>query len=358
MESNPDFTDNTKKVYEKLLENKVNEDYKIVWFVDDYKKFNHIKEKNVKFINIIPGKNIINILKKTYYLCSAKIIIDSNKYINKVKKEQIRFHLCHGTPIKKVDDYSGSIGEADFILEIGDYFKKENSRIFKKNENIFLDLGFPRNDDLFSNIKVLKDYKSKINNKIVVWLPTYRNHKNHKCSKDMILKYGLPCLNSKKEVLKFDKVLRDNNITVFIKLHPAQDNKLLESFNCENFKLITDSDLKENNINLYQLLSISDALITDYSSIYYDYLLTKRPIILAISDIEIYNKNVGFFDDYYKVIKGDFAYKVDDLCECMKNLAKGIDKLKAERVKCLKLYHKYYDNKSAERVYEFIKKFL
>jgi len=358
MESNPDFTDNTKKVYDKLLEKNVNEKYKIVWFVDDYKKFNHVQTKNVKFINLNPGKSIINILKKTYYLCSAKIIIDCNKFISKVKKQQIRIHLCHGTPLKKVDEYNSLIGDVDYILEIGNYFSNGLAETFKKPKDILLDFGFPRNDDLFANIEKLNDYKTKLNNKIVVWLPTYRNHKNKATHGDASLKYGLPCLNSKQDILKFDRILKDNNVTVFIKLHPAEDSKILKSFNCKNLKLISDKDLLDNNLNLYQLLSMSDALITDYSSVYYDYLLTKKPIALAISDIKLYEKNVGFFDDFYKVIKGEYAYNVDDLNKFIVNLSKGIDNFRDERLKCLKLYHSHYDDKASERVYEFIKKFL
>ena len=151
---------------------------------------------------------------------------------------------------------------------------------------------------------------------------------------------------------------KKNKAVILIKLHPAQDKKVIESFKCNNIRIITDNELSEKGLKLYQLLAITNAMITDYSSVYYDYLLTKKPIGLAITDIEEYTKNVGLAYDYYDTIKGEYIYNSEELCEFIENLSKGIDKSLDERLKCLKLYHTYCDDKSAERVYEFIKKYL
>ena len=358
MESNPDFTDNTKLVFDKLIEKKVNGKYKIIWFVNDSKKFKDNKIKNVKFISAYSKYNILKILRRLYYNATAKIIIDCNKYIPKIKKEQFRLYLTHGTPLKNTLEYGKGIGDIDYILEISEFFKEKNSEIFRKPKECFLNLGFPRNDELFIQISANEIFPQCNSEKNIVWLPTYRKHKDKVDMEKSNLRYGLPVLNSEEDFAKVDKVLNENNIMLFIKLHPAEDTSFIKSFNCKNIKLINDEDLAKKGFNLYQFLAASDALITDYSAVYYDYLLTKKPIALAISDIEDFKEKHGLFYDYYQTVKGHYVYNAKDLYEFIKNLAQDNDVYFGERQKCLEKYHTFYDDKSSERVYEFIKKYL
>lgn len=358
MESNPDFTDNTKILFDKLIKEKVNDIYKIVWLVDESKNFKDVKIKNVIFIDVYKRYNIIKRIKKAYYTYTARIIIDSNKYVPKVRKEQFRLHLCHGTPLKNAGDYCKEIGDVDYILELGKFFRDKDVELFNKSENCFLDIGFPRNDQLFGKYKIEEIFPNYVGKKIIVWLPTYRKHKGHSTFEDSSLKYGLPGISSKEDFVKINDILKENNTVILIKLHPVQDKKAIEDFECSNIKIITDEELIKKNFNLYKLLAISDALITDYSSVYYDYLLTQNPIGLSISDFDEYEKNVGFVYDYYSIVKGEYIYNTDGLCNFIQKLAKNKDDKRQERLNCLKTYHTYCDGKSSERVYEFIKKYL
>ena len=145
---------------------------------------------------------------------------------------------------------------------------------------------------------------------------------------------------------------------MFVKLHPAQYRKKLETISSNCIKFITDAELKNKNINLYQLLANSDALITDYSSVYYDYLLTGKPIGLAIDDIKEYENKVGFSYNYYETIKGKYLYNAKDIVNFIENIANEIDEFESERNECLKLYHTNQDGKSTERVFKIIEKYL
>ena len=153
--------------------------------------------------------------------------------------------------------------------------------------------------------------------------------------------------------------MKNNNILLLIKLHPAQDKSKLNELNLSNLEFITDDRLKQEKITLYQLLSKSTALITDYSSVYYDYLLTKKPIGLVIDDLKEYEDKFGFvYENYYDAIKGEYIYNFDDLKNFIINIANGIDKKKSERMWALSQYHEHIDDKSSFRVYEFLKKYL
>lgn len=359
MESNPDFSDNTKKIFDELIEKKYNKKYKIIWFVNNPNEFKNVKIENVKFISIFPKNNVFKIFRKVYYNFSAKIIIDCNKYVQKVNDEQFRIHLTHGTPLKYVDEYCSKVGDTDFILELSDFFKEKNSELFTTSENKFLNTGFPRNDDLFFKTKIENSFEECKGKKVIVWLPTYRKHINSKITDNIDLKYGIPCIENENDINKLNCELEKCNAIILIKLHPAQyRSKLQTNKDCNSIKFITDEELKNKNITLYKLLANSDALITDYSSVYYDYLLTRKPIGLAINDIKEYENQVGFSYNYYETIKGEYLYNTEDIVNFIFNVSNGIDELKIERDKCMKLYHTNYDGKSTERVFKIIEKYL
>ncbi len=358
LESNPDFSDNTKFLFDEMINKGVNKKYKLVWCVNDPEKFSNIKIDNVEFVKFF--ENNTNCKKDDYAkYCyrNAKIIIDANKYIKKAKKKQKRIHLNHGSPFKDAISYNTNIGEIDAIFVQSKFFVETESITKDIDKSKIFPLGFPRSDILYQD----NDFKFKKidnlkHNKIILWLPTYRSHKLS-AQEDKSFPYGLPCINNLDELVKLNKKLESCKITIFIKFHPAENIKKLEKIKLSNIKIIKDEELK--NISLYQLFGKVDALITDYSSVYFDFCLTKKNIGLAISDIDDYIKKQGNFQYEYKdVIIGNYMYNNDDLLEFIDDIFKGKDRTYEERMKLIKKYDDYRDGKATERVYEFIKKFL
>ncbi|MGN1299252.1 MAG: CDP-glycerol glycerophosphotransferase family protein [Candidatus Scatovivens sp.] len=358
MESNPDFADNSKLVFDELIKDGVNKKYKIIWFVSESKLFKNKKVKNVKFIKVKSKYNLFIKIRKFVILNMAKIICDSNNFIPKVREEQIRIHLAHGTPLKNATKYNQSIGNVDYILELSNFFKEANSISYKLDKNKFIDLGFPRNDELLEKLDRNIYLPELTNKKIIIWLPTYRKHNYNNDYSDSSLKFGIPCFENEEDFEKINNILKQLNIIILLKLHPAQDKSILNHFEKENIRIITDEQLLEKKINLYQLLSMSDGLITDYSSVYYDYLLTNKPIGLAISDINEYSEKVGFVYDYYNTIKGHYIYELNELINFIENISNNNDIYYEQRKKVLEKYHQYTDGKSTERVVKYIEKYL
>ena len=152
LESNPDFSDNTKGIFDKLIEKKINTKCKIIWFVNNPKMFNDINIENVYFIRRSGG--IFRKLRLLYYLMFSKYIIDCNKYLPKLNKNQFRIHLTHGAPLKNPVDYQKSCGQVNYIVTLSDYFSeyycKLPTYVYLKtqNKNILLaHAGIPR--DIF-----------------------------------------------------------------------------------------------------------------------------------------------------------------------------------------------------------------
>lgn len=358
LESNPDLSDNTYALYKILLKNKVNEKYKLFWFVNDKSMYKNIKIKNVYFVNCFGKTTFFQKLKKLYINIKAKYIIDCNKLVYKKNKKQKRLYLGHGMPYKKVTEYCNLIGETDYILSLSDFFNDNLSNLYLTDKSKIVSLGFPRNDYLFSKTKNIKTiFKDKNYDKIIVWLPTYRQRKNKNTSLNMENSYklGIPVVYNIEMLKNLNNLLKNFNMLLVLKPHPAQDLSVLKTEKLSNFIVLTDQFLDKENIGLYEFLGQTDGLITDYSSVYYDYLLVDKPIAITTDDLEEYKKIFDFvYDDIFDVIKGEYINNFDDLKTFLNNVSNGNDVAQEERENMKKKLHQYPDGNSSKRVYDFL----
>lgn len=358
LESNPDLSDNTYALYKELLKNKVNEKYKIFWFVQNKKKFKNIHVKNIYFINFFGESTFFEKLKSRYIGLTAKYIIDCNKLIYKKNKRQKRLFLGHGMPYKSAKEYCNLIGEIDYSLSLSPFFNNILADLLLTNENKMVPLGFPRNDDLFSKSKNINSLlKNKSYKKVVIWLPTYRQriNKNSNLSMDNFFELGLPVIYNIKNLKEINNLLKKLDILLVLKPHPAQDLSVIKAEDLSNFIILTNKDLENANINLYEFLGQTDGLITDYSSVYYDYLLTDKPIAITTDDFEEYKKVFEFvYDDIYHVIKGEYINTIEDFKNFLNNISTGNDIAKNERLNAKQTLHKFQDGNSSKRVYDFL----
>ena len=346
-ESNPDYMDNTYYVYKELLNQNYNNKYKFIWFVNNKEDFDYIKIKNVKFINI-------DSFNARYYRIFAKFIIDCNRYITKFNKYQFRFYLGHGMPIKIVTDYIKGVGDFDAFLTTAEYFNDFYIKYVNQPKEKFLPLGFPRCDQFYEEKEVFDELKTY--SKTILWMPTFRKHINGNVGYKSKLIYGVPSINNEKEILKLNDKLKNNNSLLIIKLHPAEDSSFLKKLNLSNILFTKNELLEKNKKNIYQLAQNVDALITDYSSIYFDYLVADKPIGMAIEDIEEYRKNNGLvFNNFEDELPAEYIYNYNDLVKFIDNVINNKDIKKNERNEKRSTYVKYVDGSASKRVIEVLK---
>ena len=168
---------------------------------------------------------------------------------------------------------------------------------------------------------------------------------------------GIPIIYNIENLRVLNNLLNELNILLVLKPHPAQDLSVIKTEKLSNFILLTNQDLKNENINLYEFLGQTDALITDYSSVYYDYLLTNKPIAITTDDFDEYKSTFDFaFDNIFDVIKGEYINNFDELKSFINNVANENDIAKHERENIKKILHKFQDENSSSRVYEFLVK--
>lgn len=355
-ESHPDLACNTYPVFKLMLDKGLNKKYRMIWLVNDKRKYKNWNVKNVFFININP-KNIWGKIRLVYLQSTSKGLIYSNRFIKKRNKKQFAIFLAHGSLGKKLKGIYEINDDCDYMLNQSEFFIPINSEELNIAQEKLICLGYPRNDYLFDEIKtnsIIFNENIKYE-KIIIWLPTFRQHKGGKQDTSKNYNYGFPILDSEKSIDRLSKYLKNIGIMLIIKPHPAQDMEYFKSIKLPNIVIIDDELLKQNNIQLYSLLSQSDALITDYSSVYYDYLLTEKPIGLTIDDIEEYEESRGFiFDKPLEIFKGFYIKNIDDFIKFLDSIIKNIDFYKDDRKEIKNLTNFYKDNNSTKRVVEFI----
>jgi CDP-glycerol glycerophosphotransferase (TagB/SpsB family) len=156
---------------------------------------------------------------------------------------------------------------------------------------------------------------------------------------------------------KVNKTLNTHNILLIIKYHSSQDMRYVLTKETTNIKIISDGFLSDSGVSLYSLLGAADALITDFSSVCYDYMLIDKPIGFDVTDLELYVKGgSSWVEDPLIYMPGEKIYSVDDFCKFIASVADGDDGFVSSRKELTDKIHVYQDNQSAKRVVDLISK--
>ena len=350
-ESNPEFSCNALPVYQEMMHRGIDKEYEIYWLVENKKKYINDKA-GIKYLNY--QEKGIGILKKEYIIATSKALIFTNRFLRKTKKERLVVNLLHGSPLKRTDGYVEH-DTCDYVITQSSFFNKVVSGSLQVPIEKMVALGFPRTDILGGNTGLMNALGISKNQKVIVWMPTFRKNKNTGVEFGCLNSLGVPLLDSVEKFKQLNQMLVENNVLLLVKLHPAEDTTNMTLTDYSNICFLSDRDLEKKGATVYGLLAESDALLTDYSSVYYDYLLTGRPIGLVIDDLAEYSKRIGFFYGEYKdFVKGDYIECLDDFFIFIYNIAHDIDPNKEERQWAVDRYCEYKDFKSTDRVVDFI----
>ena len=209
-------------------------------------------------------------------------------------------------------------------------------------------LGFPRNDLLISknNCNVIKREISKFAGydvtKYIVYTPTFRDYETvTEGNLRSILGY-VDC-----DLLKLSKILLKFNAALILKLHPLQNKTVLKK-DLPKGILVFEQTYK---YGLYDLLSFSDGMITDYTSTYFDFLLVNKPVIFNFYDIEEYRRVRGFsFEPIEFFCAGDIVYNYNELIDAVMGLLAGKDIHAEHRRHISLLMNQFQDDNSTKRI--------
>lgn len=356
-ESSPDFACNTYPVF--LMLRKELPEYKMVWAVTEKKAV----PNGVDDTFLIESNRVFPKLKTFYYMCTAKAVVFSNRVIDKCRPGQVHIFLGHGSKTKKTRGVYEPGANVDYINVQSHFFDDIVTYEYNCEKEKLVYLGYPRCDSFF--VVCPEEVKRKLhlddNSRYFVWLPTFRKHRNHDAMSGMhsglYSQLGMPLVYDMESLASLEKFLDAHNMVIYFKPHPAQDVSGLVRAQTRNIRIIKDTDLADMDVSLYDLLAASDGLITDYSSVFFDYLLADKPIATTTDDMEEWKKMTGFaFDlDAFLDEATTRISSLQGLYEFLEGIDRETDRKAAGRKRIRELTNIYYDGDSAKRVAAFIR---
>ncbi|WP_278276715.1 CDP-glycerol glycerophosphotransferase family protein [Asaccharospora irregularis] len=142
------------------------------------------------------------------------------------------------------------------------------------------------------------------------------------------------------------------------KVHHAEERTITaktKTRKLENLLFISNDDLDKAGLDLYEILNCADLLITDYSSIYGDFLFMNKPIVFINADIEKYREERGISLEPYDFWTAGPKVKAQDVLETeiLKSLEEE-DYYRQKREELRDVFYKYKDGNSSLRVWDYI----
>ena len=353
-ESVPNLSDNTKAVYDEMVRRGLNQRYHMVWMAYNDEE-RTLPETNAEVFDFSKNDSIAHAIRRSAIWSKVRCIICCNRFTTPRYPTQKSFYLAHGMPIKNVRNYYTMPETIDYCFATGEGLKELRAYTLKIPEEKVIPLGFPRNDVFCEKVRTAKDYfsdKADIK-KVVVWYPTFRRHKSGGKSTDC--SYDLPLIHDMSTAEALNDFAKKHGILLVLKPHFAQDISNIKDLGLSNILFINDDFFACRGISSYEFVAGCDALITDYSSIYYDYLLCDKPIAVIWEDIDEYRRNPGFAGDIDYHMKGaEKVYTGKELESFLLSVIDGQDNLRDARREIRDLVHYSTDGRNAERVTDFI----
>lgn len=358
-ESNPDFSDNSRGLWEYIEKNT---DYETFWVIKDQKTFDLLKKHNINC-------GMINSDLANFMIDTAKFLITSSfEFAYQKKEKQIHVSAWHGFPLKLIGFFDSATATSNFdtfnnlkIITIQSDIITATSRLSQLTMSGLLavdprkvkETGFPRNDLMFCNngkeqLKKITDIDVD-NSKLILYLPTMRKGlKNEGIQFEKNI-FNYPDYNPN----LIDNFLEKNNAYIFTKLHFA-DNEYYtrENFNLPKRLIFLNTDSLNNKLlTIYHIMNAFDILITDYSSVYVDFLLLDKPIIFSCPDLSKYKQDRGFVvNDPEDLMPGAIVKKQETLIKNLNDLLRGKDNFSKIRHEKFSLFHSHKDGNSSKRL--------
>jgi teichoic acid glycerol-phosphate primase len=350
------FEDNNRFLYRKIVEQDPTVKVVLLYKTKLSKELQRELTKNTVAIKF--EANLLNWIVSIYHISTSRILVADNYYgflaAIKLKEDVECIQIWHAAGAFKTFGLTDK-STAKRVKWAHKRFKKVYSQFHKvvvgsdEMASIFMEAfdvpslhvlrtGIPRTDFFFNQMgmeqakqRLLKKYPALAGKKMILYAPTYRD--------------GL--LNDDKIHLDLDKMYKalHQDYVLIIKAHPAVKVKRRkeEKYSDFIFNLTGKSRVED-------LLVLVDYLITDYSSLPFEYSILEKPMIFYPYDYEIYEKERGLISDYKQMVPGPIAYQTDDIIDLLLKDEFNLDKVR----EFSKTWNRYSDGHSSERLARYL----
>lgn len=308
------------------------------------------------------------------------VIIDSAEWVRGGKYQLTLgaklVQLWHGAPLKEIElplhqkrvkrqgivfgffyhllkTISARYPKVDIFVSCSPFFT-ENAFSLQFEAAEIVEAGFPRNDVLFYsgqetgaetgllNINVQQDVVDRISAareagmRILLYAPTFRKEKDDPFNSGIL------------NLARLNQFCRTNGICIIFKLHPLMKDR----YTMDAYEQLIHY---EPHGDIYPVMRHTDLLITDYSSIYFDYLLLDKPVVFFPYDFESYiQDDRELLFEYDEMAPGPKCFDQDCLEQTIISELEQTDRHAAHRQKIREKTFLYTDGNSAHRVWEII----
>ncbi|RSD25218.1 CDP-glycerol glycerophosphotransferase family protein [Mesobacillus subterraneus] len=318
------YSCNPRAIYEHLQTHSPG--YKVYWSVDprsmetfESKGLNTVKRFSIKWLFIMA--------RARYWVSNSRLPL----WIPK-PKHTLYLQTWHGTPLKRLaadmeevhmpgtdseqykTNFLSESARWDFLISPNRYSTDIFRRAFEFNKEV-IESGYPRNDILYKedSSQRISELKRKLgipeDKNIILYAPTWRDNEFYSVGK---YKFNL------KLDLELMQQELGNEYVVLLRMHYLiSENLDLSSYNGFAYNMSSYEDIRE-------LYLLADLLITDYSSVFFDYANLKKPMIFYVYDIESYRDQLrGFYFDFEKEAPGPLVKSTKGIIEEIKKIESG-----------------------------------
>ncbi len=347
------YADSPRNIYEEIVSRNLN--YKKVWVYNSNTRFNDPNTKKIKRLSP----------EYYYYLARAGYWVNNQNFPAYIKKRSGTTYIqtWHGTPLKKMlfdieniqgrdegylERIHGATKNWDYLISPSEYASNAFRSAFRYEGEI-LEIGYPRNDLFYKterheiSQKVKRKLKLPRDKKVILYAPTFRDNETASNNKFTFnLKMDLHAL---KEQLGEEYIL-------LTRMHVVISNKLQIPDELADFVYNVS-----NYPDIQELYLIADILMTDYSSVMFDFANTNRPMLFFTYDLEEYKNDVrGFYMDFEQEAPGPLLFHTEDIIDAVKDIkeieARYNEKYEAFKRKYCPLEDGHATNRLVNRFFE------
>lgn len=298
--SDPDVSDNSLFLFT-YLRRVLDSDWKFLWVVKDI-EYSRLYLKSAGFLDdrviFLSKSSRLPVFFRTR-LCAWQFDTHGAPTEKIPFRNRVAVSLWHGSPLKRIgnDITPGSFsGGHDYVVSAHSFFNNAFSSGLGVDLTKLIVTGYPRNDVLVRSVVKLPRY--------IVWMPTYGKSDGESrgggySGVDSLVPDNSLGFVGFDDLKRLDEVLSRTGVRLVVKLHPYDvRNGFVELY--ENFRMIDvikANDPRVAGEGLYVLLAGASGLVSDCSSVIFDFMLTGRPIAIDMESLKLYKRPFAFAFD-------------------------------------------------------------
>ncbi|WP_106496186.1 CDP-glycerol glycerophosphotransferase family protein [Lentibacillus sp. Marseille-P4043] len=308
------YSDNPRAIFEYMKEAKP--DYQLIWSADR-RHLNNFNDKDVVYVRRFSVRWLLLMTRAKYWVTNARLPL----WIPK-PGHTTYLQTWHGTPLKRLavdmeevhmpgtntekykQNFAKESSKWDYLVSPNAYSSKIFKRAFQFSQTM-VESGYPRNDYLYNgnNPQMIHQLKQTMgipdDKKVILYAPTWRDNNFYGKGR---YKFDLEL-----DLAALQEQFGDTHVIVLRKHYLVAENLDISAYKGFVYDFSKYDDIRD-------LYLISDLLITDYSSVFFDYANLRRPMMFFVYDIDDYRDNLrGFYFDFEQKAPGPLVKTTEEI---------------------------------------------